>query len=289
MRRSAPARPRAAAGARPPGSARAAMSGVSPGEHGHALLARAPRRCRSLVDRWTVAAVSATPAASASSTACAPGNAGSSAGVHVDDPAREAGEEARAQEVHVAGAARRAATPRASSQSAIAASRSVAVGVVLERERGRRRSTRPRPARARGRPRRFDATAAIGRPASIRACRFVPLAADEHADHPAHPTPSIPAVDDPPDHEVVARDVGRRDDGAVADPDVEDAAQLVLGDAVRRRASRTPRAAPRTTGRRPRRGPSGRTRARLPAMPPPVTWASPRTSARARSARTSSR
>ena len=59
-----------------------------------------------------------------------------------------------------------------------------------------------------------------------------PFAADENADHAAHSTPSIAALD-PADHEVVARDVGGRDHGAVADPDVEDAAQLVLGDAVR--------------------------------------------------------
>ena len=62
----------------------------------------------------------------------------------------------------------------------------------------------------------FDATAATGSPASSSAWRFVPS--------PDASTPIIAALD-PADHEVVARIL---DDRAVADPEVEDASQLVL-------------------------------------------------------------
>ena len=62
----------------------------------------------------------------------------------------------------------------------------------------------------------FEATAAIGSPSSISACRFVPSPRDEDADHV-----------DAPDHEPGAR-VRGRNDGAHPDPDVEDAALLLL-------------------------------------------------------------
>ena len=63
---------------------------------------------------------------------------------------------------------------------------------------------------------RFEATARIGRPASISACRFVPSPDDEHADHSIRP---------------ITRAARRiRDDRAVADAEVEDTAQLVLPD-----------------------------------------------------------
>ena len=75
-------------------------------------------------------------------------------------------------------------------------------------------------ARARGRRGLFEATATTGSSASISAWRFVPS--------PETRTPITPI--DPPDDQVAAR---LRDDGAEADPEVEDAAQLVLLDVTR--------------------------------------------------------
>ena len=110
-----------------------------------------------------------------------------------------------------------------------------------------------------------------------------PLAADEHADHASlHATPSTPASSRPMTTSA-GLDVGGRHDGAVADPDVEDAAQLVLGHAVLGEPGEDRRPLPRRRGRSTAPTPSGRTRARFPAIPPPVTCASARTSARARS------
>src|SRR4051812_28623144 len=96
-----------------------------------------------------------------------------------------------------------------------------------------------------GAPATFDATAAIGMPASIRACRLVPV--------PLTRTPtlseSLPsdalALDDLAYCEIACPDVGGPHDRAVADPDVEDAPELVLGHALLREPSEDVRALPR--------------------------------------------
>ncbi len=94
-----------------------------------------------------------------------------------------------------------------------------------------------------------------------------PLPADEDSDHARTIVP-------------MTRDVaGVGDDGDEADPEVEHAPKLVLVH-VSREPARTRAASSRTTSRAPPRDPSGRTRVRLPRIPPPVTCASPRTSAR---------
>ena len=103
-----------------------------------------------------------------------PGEGGQQRRVDVDDPAREALEEARPQQVHVAGADDEldAVRRRASRPSRRRARR----GRGSRRAR-RRRSAMPaalRRGRARATPGAFEATATIGRPASISACRFVP-------------------------------------------------------------------------------------------------------------------
>src|SRR3954452_3772532 len=85
-----------------------------------------------------------------------------------------------------------------------------------------------------GAPATFDATAATGMPASIRACRLVPV--------PLTRTPtlseSLPtdalALDDLAYREIACPDVGGRHDRAVTDPDVEDAPELVLRHALLR-------------------------------------------------------
>src|SRR3954451_13031646 len=96
-----------------------------------------------------------------------------------------------------------------------------------------------------GAPATFDATAAIGMPASIRACRLVPV--------PLTRTPtlseSLPcdalALDDLANYEVASGEVGGRYDRAVADPDVEHASELVLRHALLREPAKDPRALPR--------------------------------------------
>src|SRR5829696_381949 len=69
----------------------------------------------------------------------------------------------------------------------------------------------------------FEATATIGRPASISAWRFVP---SPDTSTPIKGEGSRPQ--DPPDHQLAVLRLG--DDGAEADAEVEDAAQLVLVD-----------------------------------------------------------
>ena len=87
--------------------------------------------------------------------------------------------------------------------------------------RARRRRSRSRPPRARSaraRPSRLLATAAIGRPASISACRFVPS--------PLTSTPITPAS-----LSRFRRRVSLGHDRAHPDPEVEDAVLLLLLDA----------------------------------------------------------
>ena len=91
------------------------------------------------------------------------------------------------------------------------------------------------PARSSARtPGRFDATATMGSPASISAWRFVPSPlTSTPITRPTIPTPSTARLE-PADHEVAGGDVPLPDDGAVPDPDVEHATELVLGDPVLR-------------------------------------------------------
>ena len=224
------------------------VSAVSPAQDGTRSCASTGPVSTPSSTRWTVAPVSATPAASASSTACAPGKSGSSDGWTLTTAPGKRSRNGRREEVHVAGeddeldALRlRASRPCATSRSARSGSR---------RARRPRSGRRVRARRARARPRRFDATATTGSPASSSAWRFVPVAADEDADHAIRPITSSPGS-------------ALRHDGAAADAEVEDAAQLVLLD-VARRASGRPAAAPTRPSRSRRCRPSGRTRSRLP-------------------------
>ena len=117
-------------------------------------------------------------------------------------------------------------------------------------------------------------------------------ARDEDADHDAsaQTTPSI-ALLELPDHGEAGplSGVRGRHDRAEADAEVEDAALLVLGDAALVQPGEDRRAAPSSSGSIRAPSPPGRTRGRFPGMPPPVTWASARTSQAARRRRTSSR
>ena len=246
-RRTVSPRPRAAGGARPPGCAshRACRSRLDRHrlwrDHGagvDALVDVVDGRRRSRRRRRR-----ARPRSGARR-----GSAGSSDGVHVDDASGEAVEERRRQQVHVAGAARRARrrAPRATSPSRRRAPRG--------RRGSRARTSRSRCPAARARssaqaPGRFDATATIGSPASISACRFVPS-----------PETRTPIIRDPSDHQSRPARLG--DDGAEADAEVEDAAQLVLVD-VPREPVEDRRPLPRVPVDRAR-SPSGTTRARLP-------------------------
>ena len=207
---------RAAAGARPRGSAPRASRAARP--------ARSPGASTGPVSmpsstRWTVTPVVSTPAASASSIACAPGNSGSSDGWTLTIRSGKRVEERLREQVHVAG------EHDELDAVLLEPGRHHEVALLAARRGSRARTSRSgsRP-RARGRARsaslRFDATAAIGRPASISACRFVPL-----------PETRTPIIAIAPDHGLAGRRLG--DDGAPADPEVEDAAQLVLGDVAR--------------------------------------------------------
>ena len=152
------------------------VSGVSPGEHGHALLPRAPRPVSTPSStRCTVAAVSATPAASASSTAWAPGNAGSRAGCTLTTLSGNRARNVGRKQVHVARADDETDAVRLEPVGHRLVAR-VAIGDSRSsgNARGRRSPTASARSRA-GAPATFEATAAIGMPASIRACRFVPL------------------------------------------------------------------------------------------------------------------
>ena len=93
--------------------------------------------------------------------------------VRVDDPAREAREEVRPEQVHVA---REHDEPTPCVLEPVG-HRLVALLASREAPRAGTRPPGSTAASARSRartPARFDATAAIGRSASIRACRFVP-------------------------------------------------------------------------------------------------------------------
>ena len=135
----------------------------------------------------------------------------------VDDPLGEAVEERPRQQVHVAGADDEldAALLEPVGHRAVAL---LAARVVVERE-GRGRDPGVSRALERGRPGRFDATAAIGRPASMSAWRFVPS--------PETRTPITRSPD------LARVGVLGRHDGAEADPEVEDAPQLLLVDVAR--------------------------------------------------------
>ena len=196
MRRSAPARPRAAADARRPWIRACSVSGVSPGSTGDRLLPQHGAGVDALVDEVNRRAGLGDARGERLLDGVGAGEGGKQRRMHVHDSTREAGEEDAA----AAGACsrrRRRARRRARRASRPSPRRA-------RRGRGSRRAGTPRsatPIRAArssaGAPATFEATAAIGMPASIRACRFVPLAADEHADSArqrhAQPTP-LPAT-----------------------------------------------------------------------------------------------
>ena len=192
--------------------------------------------------------------------------------VDVDDPLGEAVEERRRQQVHVAGADDEP-TPCSCEPVRHRRVALLAVGELVERETPRP-APRPRSARSSARaPGRFDATARDRQPGVEQRLQVRALAADEHADHAATIRP------------ITRSSPGLRDDGAVADPEVEDAPQLLLLDVAREPVE----------DRRPLPGVPVELGAeavredarRLPSIPPPVTCAN--ACAVSRSRRTSSR
>ena len=191
--------------------------------------------------------------------------------MHVD--AREAREEAGREELHVPGADDELDIVRGEplGHRVVAV---LAAGVVLQRERGGRHPAARR-VRAPALP-----------PCSRRPRR--PAARRRGAPAGSCPCPRRGRRSrEPADDEPCAR-VGLRDDGAHADAEVEDPALLLLGDALLVEPGVDGRPLPRAPvdlGAEP----GGSTRGRLPMMPPPVMWASARTSAWARRPRTSSR
>ena len=163
--------------------------------------------------------------------------------VDVDDRARGSGRGTASSAGACSRRARRARrrAPRAS--VAITRSRS-SRSAWQSRLKRRGRDRRPRArAAARRRPCGSTRPRATGSPASISACRFVPL-----------PQTSTPIIAIRPITSSPGR--GSRDDRAPADAEVEDAAQLVLVD-VPREPRRTPAAAPRRPSRARRCRPSG--------------------------------
>ena len=123
--------------------------------------------------QWTVAAVSGTPAASTSSIGCAPGNAGSGAECVLTTRRPKTSKKPRPQQVHVAGEhGELDAALQEPARERLVALLAGRVGVGRRRPRSRCRP--PRRAPSARTPARFDATATIGRPASMSAWRFVP-------------------------------------------------------------------------------------------------------------------
>ena len=176
--------------------------------------------------------------------------------VDVHDPPRGSGRGTRREQVHVAGADDQldASAPEPVRHRRVAL---LAVGVVVEVERARGERRPRRPARAPG-ARPIEATAPTGSRASRSAWRFEPS--------PLTRTPITRPRS--PDHE---RRLAGGDDGAVADAEVEDAAELLLLDVLGEPPEdrRPLQASQSISARRP----SGRTRRRFPPIPPPVTCA----------------
>ena len=151
-------------------------------EHGHRLLREHRARVDALVDEVNRRPrLGRRPPRERPRRRAAPGNAGSSAGCTFTTlPGKRERKTGRRRCMYPAQTT--SSTSCAASQSAMAASRLVAIRRT-RRERTPRWALRPRrPARARRTPATFEATAAIGIPASIRAWRFEPAPADEHAD-----------------------------------------------------------------------------------------------------------
>ena len=86
--------------------------------------------------KWTVTPVTSTPASSAWPIASRPGKAGQQGGVDVDDAVAEAGDEGRAEQLHVAGEDDQVGAARLDPVAHRRVAR-LAVGVVLAREGGR--------------------------------------------------------------------------------------------------------------------------------------------------------
>ena len=192
MRRSAPSRPRAAAGARRRWMRACSVSGVSPGSTGTGLLPQDGARVDALVDQVDGRPRLRDACGERVLDGVGAGERGEQRRVHVDDSTGEAVEERRSQEVHVPGAddepdavpgepappsRRRARRGRRNPSSAnTAVGTPIAVGP-LERPDARARSTR----------RRRSACSA-----SISAWRFVPLPLTStpiHGPRHAHVTP----------------------------------------------------------------------------------------------------
>ena len=251
--------------------AAAQVATVSPARTGTGVLA-ITLPCHPPSTKCTVAAAAGAPAAQHVLERMRPGEVGERSGMHVDDAPRETVEERGREELHVAGA---------DDETDPLTDQPVSHHASRERGPNSRRAGRPRSrplllrhGRAHGlrersprRPRPRDCVREAPAGSSLRRSR-----ARRSRAH------------DPPHHELAAR---VRHDREVADPEVEDAPELLLG---------TWRASHSKTGGRSHAlqsisaaRPSGTIRARLPAMPPPVTWARPWTSTRSRRARTSPR
>ena len=98
------------------------VSGVSPGEHRHGLLAQHGPGVDALVDEVNRRACLGDAGSERVLDGVSSGKRGEQRRVHVDDSSREAGEEDRSQQVHVPRADDEP-DPVPASQSAIAASR----------------------------------------------------------------------------------------------------------------------------------------------------------------------
>ena len=240
--------PSAAAGARPPGSAACERLARVAGRDRHALLREHRARCRRPRRRGAPSRrVSVAPAASCVLDRVRAREGRQQRRVDVDDPLAGSGRGTTAS----AGACSRrddeldAVLARASRPSRRRAPRGRRSSSSVED----RRSGCPAAA-ARSSARRVGAVrrdAAIGRPASISACRFVPL-----------PLTSTPITRLRP---ITSSSPGCRlgDDRAEADPEVEDAPQLVLVD-VPREPVEDRRPLPRVPVDRARAARPGRTR-----------------------------
>ena len=129
-------------------------------------------------------------------------------------------------------------------------------------------------------PATFDATAAIGRRWSMSACRLEPRPETRTPITRVRPaTPSIPSSSRP----IAGSRPYRRPPGhdrAEADAEVEDPPLLVLGHPALVQPGVHGRPLP-ALGVERAPSPAGTARGRFPGRPPPVTWASARTSQRA--------
>ena len=133
--------------------------------------------------QWTSQQSRATPAARTSSIGCAPGNSGSGARVRVHDAPAEDLEEARTQEMHVAGEHRElhAALEEPAGERLVALARGRRTQPPSKTAVGMPAAAARSSARTPGSIRRDrdDRQAGVDQRLEVR-----PLAADEHADHP---------------------------------------------------------------------------------------------------------